>query len=89
MVEVYFSKEIEKKQRKETRTRRRRSMDFGKIVILSLIVGQSLVGVEAASENARYRSGQMIRMTERTEVNAAIWEQADPKILRQEERQDR
>ena len=51
--------------------------------------GQSLVGVDAASVIAPYRSGQMIRMQERTEVNASSWEQANPTRSRQEERKDR
>ena len=64
-------------------------MKMGRRFLLFIVFGQSLVVVNAASENAQYTTGQVTSMQGRTEVNAGFWEQANPKRLRQEECEDR
>ena len=53
------------------------------------MIGQSLVEVNAASENAQNRNGQFVGMQGRTKVNASRWWQAIQRRCRQEEGKDR
>ena len=94
LAEILFSKGIDQKEGNEKRKRRLPKArwtlgNIGRWFLLSIMFGRSLVGVNAASENAQYRSGQMISMQEETEVNASSWEQTIPMRPRQEERKDR
>ena len=49
------------------------------------MIGQSLVGAEAASDEAQRRGGQMIRMQKGSEVKVSSWDKAIPKRSRQED----
>ena len=78
---------IEEKARKRSRQPKVRWTlgKFGKWFFILLMIGQSLVGAEAASDEARRRSGQMTRMQKGTEVKLSSWEKAIPKRSRQED----
>ena len=62
---------------------------MGKWFLFSIMIGQSLVEVNAASENAQFRSGQMIEMQGGTKVIASGWAQTIPMASRQQEGKDR
>ena len=86
-----FSKDTEKtKVRKQGRGGGCPKLDglVGTWFFLLIVIGQSVMGVNAASENAP-KSEQMIGMQGGTEVNESSWGQTCQRRSRQEESEDR
>ena len=82
LIESLFSKETEKNEGTEARKRRRRwpkvrwtLVKFGRWFLLSFLIGQDLVRINAALDDVQYRSGRMTRMQE--EVKASSWGASD------------
>ena len=55
----------------------------GNWLFMFLMIGQSLVGANAASDETQCRSGPMIRLQQETEVKVSSWEIAIPKRSQQ------
>ena len=74
-----------RRQGKEKRPKCGALWENWKMATPFVMIGQNLVGVNAASGNARNRSGQTTRMREETEFEVSSWRQALPMKSRQEE----